>query len=76
MASCACWAVQRLRGMEAATYAREHLALVRATPGKRALYRCPEDRVTLWRLVADASADGPELARLDRDEARAELGQR
>ena len=76
MASCACGAVKRLRGMEAASYAREHLALLWATPGEHALYRCPEDRLTLWRLVAAASADGPELARLDGEEARRELGGR
>jgi hypothetical protein len=69
--TCACSAVQRLRGLEAAAYAREHLALVRATPGERALYRCPVDHATLWLLAA--SIEGPELARLEGEAARAEL---
>ncbi|HET9598113.1 MAG TPA: hypothetical protein VFP65_21170 [Anaeromyxobacteraceae bacterium] len=69
--TCACSAVQRMRGLEAATYAREHLALVRSTPGERAVYRCPLDRATLWLLAANV--EGPELARLDPDAARAEL---
>jgi len=73
MAACACGAVQRLRGLEASSYAREHLALVWATPGERALYRCPEDGATFWRMEAAASAEGPELARLCPDE-EVELG--
>jgi hypothetical protein len=69
--TCACSAVQRLRGLEAATYAREHLSLVRSTPGESAVYRCPVDRATMWLLAA--SVDGPELARLDAAGAQAAL---
>jgi hypothetical protein len=69
--TCACSAVQRLRGLEAATYAREHLALVRSTPGERAVYRCPLHGATIWLLAA--SVEGPELARLDAEAAQAEL---
>lgn len=75
---CRCMDLERLRGVEAQEYAREHLVELKVDDVNWViLYRCPHSGIYWkeWYPQSEAHGGGPsELVRIRREEAEREFG--